>query len=341
MTAVNTQCRLAARPAALPIASDWAIVEEPKPVAGEGEIVVEVDYLSIDPAMRTWMNAGRSYVPPVEIGEVMRALGVGHVVESRHPGFAVGDEVSGIFGVQRYAVSNGAEVNTIDTTVAPASVHLGALGISGLTAYFGLLDIGRPEPGQTVVVSGAAGSVGAMVGQIARIKGCRTVGIAGGEQKCRWLVEEAGFDAAIDYKNADLRAELKTHAPNGADVYFDNVGGATLEAVLNRLARGARIVLCGAVSQYNDTPRGPSNYMQLLVARASMTGFVIFDYADRYPEGVAQLAKWINAGELQSHEQIEHGDIGDFPDTLLKLFRGENTGKLILALDRGGNSSGG
>ena len=341
MTAVNTQCRLAARPAALPTASDWAIVEEPKPVAAEGEIVVEVDYLSIDPAMRTWMNAGRSYVPPVEIGEVMRALGVGHVVESRHPGFAVGDEVSGIFGVQRYAVSNGGEVNTIDTTVAPASVHLGALGISGLTAYFGLLDIGRPEPGQTVVVSGAAGSVGAMVGQIARIKGCRTVGIAGGEQKCRWLVEEAGFDAAIDYKNADLRAELKTHAPNGVDVYFDNVGGATLEAVLNRLARGARIVLCGAVSQYNDTPRGPSNYMQLLVARASMTGFVIFDYADRYPEGVAQLAKWIDAGELQSHEQIEHGDVGDFPDTLLKLFRGENTGKLILALDRGGNSSSG
>ena len=334
MNAVNTQCRLAARPKDLPKATDWTVVEEPKPVAADGEFVVEVNYLSIDPAMRTWMNAGRSYVPPVEIGEVMRALGVGTVVASRHPGFAVDDEVSGIFGVQRYARSNGDGVNKIDTTVAPATVHLGALGISGLTAYFGLLDIGRPEPGQTVLVSGAAGSVGSIVGQIARIKGCRAIGIAGGEDKCRWLVEEVGFDAAIDYKSADLRAELKTHAPDGVDVFFDNVGGATLEAALNRLAGGARIVLCGAVSQYNDTPRGPANYMQLLVARASMTGFVIFDYADRYPEGIAQLAKWLNSGELQSHDQIERGDIGDFPATLLKLFSGGNTGKLILALDR-------
>jgi NADPH-dependent curcumin reductase len=333
VNAVNTQCRLAARPVELPKATDWAIVEEPKPGAAEGEFVVEVDYLSIDPAMRTWMNAGRSYVPPVEIGEVMRALGVGRIVESRHPGFAVGDEVSGIFGVQRYALSDGAGVNKIDTTLAPATVHLGALGISGLTAYFGLLDVGRPEPGQTVLVSGAAGSVGSIVGQIARIKGCRAVGIAGGEQKCRWLVEDVGFDAAIDYKSADLRAELKTHASDGVDVFFDNVGGATLEAALNRLAGGARIVLCGAVSQYNETPRGPANYMQLLVARASMTGFVIFDYADRYPEGIAQLAKWLNNGQLQSHEQIEHGDIGDFPETLLQLFRGENAGKLILALE--------
>jgi NADPH-dependent curcumin reductase CurA len=332
MTTVNTQCRLAARPAEMLKASDWTIVEEPKPTAAEGQFVVHVDYLSIDPAMRTWMNAGRSYVPPVEIGEVMRALGVGHVVESRHPGFAVGDDVSGIFGVQSYAVSDGTEVNKIDTALAPAPVHLSALGISGLTAYFGLLDVGRPEPGQTVLVSGAAGSVGSIVGQIARIKGCRAVGVAGGEDKCRWLVEEVGFDAAIDYKSADLRKELKAHAPDGVDIYFDNVGGATLEAALNRLAHGARIVLCGAVSQYNDTPRGPSNYMQLLVARASMTGFVIFDYAKQYPEGVAQLAKWLHSGELQSHEQIEHGGVGAFPDTLLKLFRGENTGKLILAL---------
>jgi NADPH-dependent curcumin reductase CurA len=333
MNTLNTQCRLAARPQDLPKATDWAISEEPKPVAAEGEFVVKVDYLSIDPAMRTWMNAGRSYVPPVEIGEVMRALGAGHVVESRHPKFAVGDQVSGIFGVQRYALSDGTGVNKIDSTLAPAIVHLGVLGISGLTAYFGLLDIGRPEPGQTVLVSGAAGSVGSIVGQVAKIKGCRAVGVAGGEQKCRWLVEEVGFDAAIDYKSADLRAQLKTHAPHGVDVYFDNVGGKTLEAALNRLARGARIVLCGAVSQYNDTPRGPANYMQLLVARASMTGFVIFDYTNRYPEGIAQLAKWLDTGELRSHEQIEHGDIGDFPETLLKLFRGQNTGKLILAVE--------
>ena len=332
MKHMNIQCRLAARPVGLPKPGDWAIVEEPAPAAADGEFVVEVDYVSIDPAMRTWMNAGRSYVPPVEIGEVMRAAAVGRVVESRHRGFGTGDQVSGLFGVQRYAVSNGAGVNKVDTTLAPATVHLGALGISGLTAYFGLLDVGRPEPGQTVLVSAAAGSVGSIVGQIARIKGCRAVGIAGGEQKCRWLVEEAGFDAAIDYTAADLRAELKTQAPSGIDVFFDNVGGQVLEAALNRLARGARIVLCGAVSQYNDAPRGPANYMQLLVARASMTGFVIFDYQNRYPEGIEQLAKWLNSGELRYHEHIEHGDVGDFPGTLNKLFAGENTGKLILAL---------
>jgi NADPH-dependent curcumin reductase CurA len=332
MNTVNTQCRLAARPTGLPKATDFTIVDEPVPAAADGDFVVEIDYLSIDPAMRTWMNAGRSYIPPVQIGEVMRALGVGHVVASRHHDFVVGDVVSGVFGVQNYAVSTGDGVSRIDTGLAPATVHLGALGISGLTAYFGLLDIGRPEPGQTVLVSGAAGSVGSIVGQIARIKGCRTIGIAGGEQKCRWLVEEAGFDAAIDYKTADLRAALKTHAPHGVDVFFDNVGGATLEAALNRLAHGARIVLCGAVSQYNDAPRGPANYMQLLVARASMTGFVIFDYVNRYPEGIAQLAEWLAEGRLRSHEHIEHGAVGDFPQTLLKLFNGENTGKLILAL---------
>ena len=333
MDAVNRQVRLAARPDGLPKPSDWDHTQEPVGEPGDGEVLVRVKYLSLDPAMRGWMNAGRSYVPPVEIGEVMRALAVGHVVESRRPGFAVGDAVSGLFGVQRYALSDGAGVNKIDTTLAPATVHLGALGISGLTAYFGLLDIGRPQPGQTVLVSGAAGSVGAIVGQIAQITGCRAVGIAGGEQKCRWLVEEVGFDAAIDYKTADLRAELKTYAPNRIDVFFDNVGGAALEAGLDRLARGARIVLCGAVSQYNDTPAGPANYMQLLVARASMTGFVVFDYLARYPEGVAQLAKWLDKGQLRSHEHIEHGDVGDFPETLLKLFTGQNTGKLIMALN--------
>jgi NADPH-dependent curcumin reductase CurA len=332
MNPVNTQCRLAARPTGLPKATDFTIVDEPVPAAADGAFVVEIDYLSIDPAMRTWMNPGRSYVPPVQIGEVMRALGIGRVIASRHREFAVGDLVSGVFGVQNYALSTGAGVSKIDTGLAPATVHFGALGISGLTAYFGLLDIGRPEPGQTVLVSGAAGSVGSLVGQIARIKGCRTIGIAGGEQKRRWLVEEVGFDAAIDYKTADLRAELKTHAPDGIDIFFDNVGGDSLEAALNRLARGARVVLCGAVSQYNDAPRGPANYMQLLVARASMTGFVIFDYVDRYPEGTAQLAEWLAEGQLRSHEHIEHGGVGDFPEALLKLFRGENTGKLILAM---------
>jgi hypothetical protein len=213
-------------------------------------------------------------------------------------------------------------------------VHLGVLGLSGLTAYFGLLDIGRPEPGQTVVVSGAAGSVGSIVGQIARIKGCRAIGIAGGPDKCRWLVEELGFDAAIDYKAGDLRSELKASAPDGVDVFFDNVGGEVLDQVLRRLARGARVVISGAVSQYNATeaPRGPANYMQLLVTRSSMTGFVIFDYAARYGEGVTQLAQWLQSGELRSREDIVQGDVDQFPDVLLRLFRGENTGKLVLAL---------
>lgn len=335
MTPVNTVCRLAARPVGLPKVSDWQIGDEAVPTPGEGEFLVQVEYLSVDPAMRTWMNAGRSYVAPVEIGEVMRAGGIGRVVESRHPDFATGNEVFGTFGVQRYAVSDGRDVTPVDTTLAPAPVHLGALGISGLTAYFGLLDVGRPQPGQTVVVSGAAGSVGSSAGQIARIKGCRSIGIAGGEDKCRWLVEELGFDAAIDYKAGDLRKQLRTHAPDGIDVFFDNVGGATLEAALSRLARGARVVICGAISQYNasDELRGPANYMQLLVARASMTGFVIFDYADRYREGVVQLADWLRTGELRSREQIIEGTVADFPEVLLGLFRGDNTGKLILALD--------
>lgn len=337
MTATNTTCRLASRPVGLPKATDWQIADEPAGTPADGEFLVRVEYLSVDPAMRTWMNAGRSYVPPVEIGEVMRAGGIGRVTDSRHPDFAEGDEVFGTFGVQRYAVSDGRDVTSVDTGLAPAPVHLGALGISGLTAYFGLLDVGRPQPGQTVVVSGAAGSVGSIVGQIARIVGCRVVGIAGGQDKCRWLVDDLGFDAAIDYKAGDLHRQLKQHAPNGIDVFFDNVGGKTLEAALSRLARGARVVICGAVSQYNagDELRGPANYMNLLVARASMTGFVIFDYADRYREGVAQLADWLRSGELRSHEQIIGGDVGDFPEVLLKLFRGDNTGKLILALDPG------
>ena len=335
MTPVNAQYRLAARPVGLPKSSDWSYVEEPAPEPGDGEFLVQVEHLSLDPAMRAWMNAARSYVPPVEIGEVMRAAGIGRVIDSRHPDYAVGEHVYGVFGVQRYAISDGSGVTRVDTTLAPAPVHLGVLGISGLTAYFGLLDVGRPELGQTVVVSGAAGSVGNVVGQIARIKGCRAIGIAGGPDKCRWLVEELGFDAAIDYKAGDLRSELKASAPDGVDVFFDNVGGEVLDHVLRRLARGARVVISGAVSQYNATeaPRGPANYMQLLVTRSSMTGFVIFDYADRYGEGVSQLAGWLRSGELRSREDVVQGDINQFPDVLLRLFHGENTGKLVLALE--------
>jgi NADPH-dependent curcumin reductase CurA len=334
VTLVNAQCRLAARPVGLPQPSDWSYVEEPAPEPGEGEFRVQVEHLSIDPAMRSWMNAGRSYVPPVEIGEVMRAAGIGRVTDSNHPDYEVGERVYGVFGVQRYAVSDGRGVTRVDTTLAPAPAHLGVLGLSGLTAYFGLLDVGRPEPGQTVVVSGAAGSVGSIVGQIARIKGCRAIGIAGGPDKCRWLVEELGFDAAVDYKAGELRAQLKAAAPDRVDVFFDNVGGEVLDQVLPRLARGARVVISGAISQYNATerPLGPANYMQLLVMRASMTGFVIFDYADRYGEGATELARWLRSGELRSHEDVVEGDIDQFPDVLLRLFHGANRGKLVMAL---------
>ncbi|MET8679682.1 NADP-dependent oxidoreductase [Streptomyces sp. NPDC004647] len=334
MSRTNHQYRLAARPVGLPRTTDWDQVEEPVGEPADGQLLVQVIYLSLDPAMRGWMNAGKSYIPPVEIGEVMRAGAVGRVVASRHDGFAVGDYVSGGFGVQEYCLSDGRGVTKADPALAPLSVYLGTLGMPGMTAYFGLIDIGRPEPGQTVVVSGAAGAVGSLVGQIAKIIGCRVVGIAGGESKCRMLVDELGFDAAIDYKSQDVKKELREHAPDGVDVYFDNVGGDILDTVLTRLARGARVVICGAISQYNNVEpvKGPANYMSLLVNRASMTGMVVFDYADRYAEGVAQLAEWLAAGRLQAVQDVVEGGVQDFPETLLRLFRGENTGKLVLKI---------
>jgi NADPH-dependent curcumin reductase CurA len=331
MDIVNRQFRLAARPTGLPKPSDWSLTEERVRDLEDGELLVKVRYISLDPAMRGWMNEGKSYIPPVEIGEVMRAGAAGRVVASRHPDFAEGDEVVGLFGVQEHAVSNGKGVRKVDTSFAPLPVYLGVLGAPGLTAYFGLLDIGRPEEGDTVVVSGAAGAVGTVVGQIAKIKGCRVVGIAGGPEKCRYVVEDLGFDAAVDYKVGDVRAALFAHCPDGIDVYFDNVGGEILDAALARLDRGARVVICGAISQYNNTGpiKGPSNYLSLLVNRASMTGMVVFDYADRYAEAAREMAGWMAAGKLKSREDVVPG-FETFPDTLLRLFRGENTGKLVL-----------
>ncbi len=336
MSPINHQVRLAARPFGLPRASDWEFTSQDVPVPGPGSFVVETSHLSIDPAMRGWMNAGPSYVPPVEIGDVMRAGAVGRVTASEHPGFAEGDYVYGAFGVQDYALSDGQGVSVIDTSLAQPSTYLGALGMTGLTAYFGLLDIGRIQPGETVVVSGAAGAVGSIAGQIAKIKGCRAVGIAGGPAKCRAVVDEFGFDAAIDYRAGNIRRALREHAPDGVDVYFDNVGGEILDDVLTRLARGARIIICGAVSQYNETEvRGPANYMMLLVARASMTGMVIFDYADRFGQALGELAGWYRAGRLVAQEHVVHGSVRDFPEVLLMLFDGANTGKMVLALDKG------
>jgi len=330
----NRQWRLAARPRGLPVLSDWEFRDEAVPSPGEGELLVRVLYISLDPAMRGWMNAGRSYIPPVGIGEVMRALGAGEVIESRHPGFAAGDQVTGSFGVQAYALSDGSGVSRVSTAAAPLTTYLSVLGMTGMTAYFGLLDIGTPVAGETVVVSGAAGAVGMVVGQIAKIKGCRVIGIAGGPEKCRFIVEELGFDAAIDYKHEDVRVALRDQCPDRINVYFDNVGGDILDAALTRLARHARIVICGSISQYNnDGPaRGPANYMALLVDRARMEGFLVFDFASRYPEAGAEMAGWLADGRLRSLEDVVTG-LESFPDTLLKLFRGEHFGKLILGVE--------
>jgi NADPH-dependent curcumin reductase len=331
VSAVNRQFRLAARPVGLPQDSDWTLAQAPVPEAGPEEVLVRVQYISLDPAMRGWMNEGRSYIPPVAVGDVMRALAAGEVIASEHPSVAVGDHVTGLFGVQEYAVMHGAAVGKVDTGLAPLPVFLSTLGMPGMTAYFGLLDIGKPSPGETVVVSGAAGAVGSVVGQIAKLKGARAVGIAGGPEKCSYIVDHLRFDAAIDYKSQNVPAGLVEHCPEGIDVYFDNVGGEILDAALASLARRARVIVCGAISQYNqlDAVHGPANYLSLLVNHASMTGFVVSDYGDRLAEGVAEMAGWYSAGKIVSREHIVEG-IERFPEALLQLFTGEHDGKLEL-----------
>ncbi|HEY1522249.1 MAG TPA: NADP-dependent oxidoreductase [Solirubrobacteraceae bacterium] len=330
MNLTNQQFRLASRPTGLPTRETWELTEEPVPDPGEGEVAVQVLYTSLDPAMRVWLNEGDSYVPAVQVGEVMRAIGVGRVIASGVPELAEGDHVSGIFGIQRYAVLPGKALTKV-AGGAPLPAYLNALGIPGMTAYFGLLEIGCPEPGQTVVVSAAAGSVGSLVGQMAKVRGCRTVGIAGGGEKCRLLTEEYGFDAAVDYKgDQSVAVALREHCQDGIDVFFDNVGGQILEAALRNLARGARVVLCGAISQYNEgAQEGPRNYMALLIKRARMEGFVVFDYARRYAEAAQEIAGWISSGQLTTREHIVDG-LETFPESLLMLYRGENTGKLML-----------
>jgi NADPH-dependent curcumin reductase CurA len=284
--------------------------------------------------MRGWLDDRPSYVPPVGLGDVMRANTIVEVTESRHPRFQPGDHVVGVFGVQEHIVSDGKGAFKVDAAVAPLPTYLGALGMTGLTAYFGLLDVGALKEGETVVVSGAAGAVGSIVGQIAKVKGCRVIGIAGGADKCALLVDEFGFDAAIDYRTENVRRVLRRHAPDGMDVYFDNVGGPLLDAALANLARHARVVICGAISQYNTEKavHGPTNYLNLLVRRARMEGFVVFDYAARYREAVKEIAEWIAQGRITVKEHVVTGTVDDFPDVLQMLFRGDNVGKLVLEL---------
>ena len=339
---VNHQVRLASRPVGLPTADNWQFSEEPVAEPGEGAVLVKTLALSLDPAMRGWMNEGKSYIPSVDIGEVMRAGGVGVVIASRNPAFAVGDHVTGGPGVQEYFSVAGDQIKRsglarIDLRLGTLTQWLNVLGMPGMTGYFGLMDVGQPQPGQTVVVSGAAGAVGQTVGQLARIKGCRVVGIAGGAAKCDWVVRELGFDACIDYKGGAVKDGLKEHCPKGVDVYFDNVGGDILDAVLARLARGARIVICGAISQYNNAGamQGPKNYMSLLVNRARMQGMVVFDYADRYPQAIAELAGYLKDGRMKSREDVVEGGVAAFPEALNMLFTGRNFGKLVLKLADG------
>ncbi len=332
---MNQQFRLAARPVGLPKNSDWQQVTEPVREIGDGEILVKALYLSLDPAMRGWMNDAKSYIRPVAIGEVMRAGGIGVVQASKSPKFAVGDHVNGGIGVQQYwagaADDRSAGFYKVDPSLAPLPTYLNTLGMPGMTGYFGLLEVGQPRAGETVLVSGAAGAVGMVVGQVAKHLGCRVVGIAGGKEKCDFVVNELGFDACIDYKSGALKDGLKAHCPSGVDVYFDNVGGDILDTALTRINLKARIVICGAISQYNNTTpvKGPANYLSLLVNRARMEGIVVFDYADRYPLGVAAMAKWIKEGTFKSREDIVKG-IENFPDALLMLFEGKNFGKLVL-----------
>jgi hypothetical protein len=327
----SQEVRLAQRPSGYPDSDTWEIADVEVGEPGPGEFVVNLELISLDPAMRGWLNDVRSYVPPVGIGEVMRAYGAGTVVASQHDHYAVGEVVSGTFGVREYAVSDGQDVTKLDLNVAPMATWLGALGMPGMTAYFGLEEVGRVQPGETVLVSAAAGAVGSIVAQLAKAKGCRVIGVAGGPKKVAWL-QEVGLDEVIDRKDGDLLRQVRRAAPDGVDFYFDNVGGEMLDAALANLAFGARIALCGAISAYNEEelPEGPRRYMALLVFRATMQGFLVTDYIDRYDEAVAEISELIAQDRIVATETVLDGGVTTFPDALLGLFDGVNTGKLLL-----------
>jgi NADPH:quinone reductase len=329
---VNRQFVLASRPVGMPKEPDLRMVETPVPALRDGEVLLRALYLSIDPYMRGRMNAAKSYAPCVEVGELMVGGGVARVVESKNPDYEVDDVVNLQMGWQEYAVSNGEALRKIDPHIAPVSTALGVLGMPGLTAYFGLLEVCGVNAGETVVVSAAAGAVGSVVGQIARIKGCRAVGIAGGPDKTRCILKDCGFDAALDYKaTTDYPAAIKELCPGGVDVYFDNVGGPVTDAVLANLNVRARIAICGQISHANDTQpsTGPRMWRHILVARAKVQGFLVFDYAARYASALEQLAQWVRSGQIKYHEDIIEG-FENMPRALIGLFRGENIGKRLV-----------
>jgi NADPH-dependent curcumin reductase CurA len=329
------EMRLASRPDGAFEPANWELTDSVIAEPGEGEFLVDVTHISVNPAMRGWMEDKPSYVPPAVVGEVFPAGGVGRVRGSRHPRFADGDLVFGAFGLREVALSNGRGVLAIDAEAAPPETWIGALGDTGLPAYFGLLEVGAMEPGDTVVVSAAAGAVGGIAGQIARIRGGRAIGIAGGPEKCRHVVEELGFESAIDYKSESVDERLgELTGEHGVDVYFDNVGGPILDDVLMHLAFGARVVICGAISQYDTsgTWRGPSNYWQLLVKRARMEGFLVLDFAKEFPSARVELLNWLAEGALVPGGEVVDGSLEDFPAALRRIFDGANVGKLILRI---------
>lgn len=330
----NRQVRLKSRPAGIPQAENFELASAPVPTLADRQFLVRNEYLSVEPAMRGWVSAVANYSKPVGIGEVMRSFSAGTVIASHHPGFAEGDKVMGMLGWQDYAVSDGANITRkVKETDLPLSLSLGILGLNGVTAYFGLLDLGTPKPGDTVVVSTAAGAVGSAVGQIAKLMGCRTVGITGGAAKVKLCTEEFGYDAAIDYKAGDIGAALKAACPNGVDVYFDNTSGAISDAVFGQLAVGARVVVCGtaSVASWEPWPQGPRLERHILVKRARVSGLLIFDYAHRYEEAIARLAAWVRDGNMRYREDILDG-LEHAPGAIAALYRGENLGKRLIRL---------
>ena len=329
---VNRQVILKSRPSGIPQAEHFDIVETPLPELSDRQFLVRNEFLSVEPAMRGWVSAVANYATPVAIGETMRSFSAGTVVASRHPGYAEGDRVMGLLGWQHYAVSDGSNITRkVMENDLPLSLSLGVLGLNGVTAYFALLELGLPRPGDTVAVSTAAGSVGSAVGQIAKLMGCRTVGITGGATKVAMCRDDFGYDEAIDYKTGDVAAALKAACPRGIDVYFDNTAGSISDAVLAQLAVGARIVICGtaSVSSWDPPPMGPRVERHMLVKRARMSGFLVFDYAHRYEEAVARLASWVRDGKLRYREDILDG-IEHAPGAIAELYRGENLGKRLI-----------
>lgn len=322
--------RLRARPVGMPEATDWDICEEEATAPGAGEVLIAVRYVSVSPSLRNQMEAGGAYLPPLQIGDVARARAVGEVLESRSPDFKAGDHVEGLLGTQSHFTGSAAGLMKVDPNVAPLERYLGALGMTGFTAYFGILDVGRPQPGETVVVSGAAGAVGSIAGQIAKLKGCRVVGIAGGPEKCAHVVRDLGFDDCVDHRDERMGERLAEAAPKGVDIYFDNVGGNVLDEVLLHLAMRARIPLCGGIAHYNNVGSiGLRNHLKLLETRSRMEGFSIYDYPARHLEARDALAGWLSEGSIVTQEHIEDG-LARFPDALRLLFGGGQLGKLMV-----------